>query len=338
MAAPANRRVVLARVPEGAPVPADFRLTEAPVPEPRDGQFVSRTLWLSLDPYVRGVISGRHISADVVGPGDVVVGGTVSRVIASRHPDYPAGTLVADHNGWQDYGVSDGEGVRVLDPDGPPLSLALGILGMPGLTAWAGLTFLAPPRPGETVVVSAAAGPVGSMAGQIARLRGARAIGIAGSARKCALVTERFGFDACIDYRHGDLRTHLAETCPNGIDVYFDNVAGDTLAAVMGRLAPGARIVLCGMIDQYNRSGEPPPGPNLAPVIGARAHIHGLVVYDYYDRWDEFLAQATAWYRAGEIHAHEDVTEGLEHTPAAFCRLMRGENVGKALVCVAEAA
>ena len=333
----ANQQVVLARVPEGVPVPEDFRLTDGPVPEPGEGEFLSRTRWLSLDPYVRGVISGRHISADKVAPGDVVVGSTVSEVVASRHPDFRPGMLVVDRNGWQQYGVSAGEGVRVLAPGGPAPSLALGILGMPGLTAWSGLKFLAEPGPGETVVVSAAAGPVGSMVGQIARLRGARAVGIAGSAEKCRLVTGTFGFDDCIDYRREDLRERLAETCPDGVDVYFDNVAGDTLAAVMGRLSLGARIVLCGLIDQYNRSGEPPPGPNLGPVIGARAHIHGLVVYDYYDRWEEFLTEATAWYRDGAIRAQEDVAEGLEQAPAAFCRLMRGENVGKALVRVAEA-
>ena len=336
MTASVNRRVVLARVPEGVPVPDDFRLTESELPEAGPGQVVSRTLWLSLDPYVRGVISGRHISADKVGPGDVVVGSTVSEIVASRHPDYRPGVLVADRNGWQEYGLSDGQGMRVLEADGPPPSLALGILGMPGLTAWAGLRFLARPAAGETVVVSAAAGPVGSMVGQIARLSGARAVGIAGSAEKCELVTGTFGFDECIDYRREDLRERLATTCPDGIDVYFDNVAGDTLAAVMGNLALGARIVLCGMIDQYNRSGGPPPGPNLGPVIAARAHIHGLVVYDYYDRRDEFAAEAGAWHRDGLIRAREDVTDGLENAPEAFCRLMRGENVGKALVRVAE--
>jgi len=308
------------------------------MPAPAPGEFVSRTLWLSLDPYVRGVISGRHISADKVGVGDLVVGSTVSEVLVSRHPDYRPGMLVVDRNGWQEYGVSDGQGVRVLPADGPPPSLALGILGMPGLTAWSGLKFLARPQAGETVVVSAAAGPVGSMVGQIARLHGARAVGIAGSREKCDLVVGAFGFDACIDYRNEDLREGLAGTCPDGIDVYFDNVAGDTLAAVMGRLAPGARIVLCGMIDQYNRSGEPPPGPNLGAVIAARAHIHGLVVYDYYEHQEAFLAEASGWYGDGLIRSREDVAEGLENAPAAFCRLMRGENVGKALVRVAEAA
>lgn len=336
MGATVNRCVVLERYPDGVPVPADFRLTEAPMPQPGNGRFLSRTLWLSLDPYVRGVISGRHLYSERLVPGDVVVGATVSEVVSSRHPDFHPGMRVLDRNGWQEYGVSDGQGVRVLDPDGPSASLALGILGMPGLTAWAGLRFLAKPADGETVVVSAAAGPVGSMVGQIARIRGARAIGIAGTPEKCALVTGTYGFDACIDYRREHLRSRLAQLCPDGIDVYFDNVAGDTLAAVLGNLAQGARIVLCGMIDQYNRN-EPPPGPNLGPVIGARAHIHGLVVYDHYDRQDEFLAEATSWYREGRIRAREDVTEGLAHAPEAFCRLMRGENVGKALVRVAEA-
>jgi NADPH-dependent curcumin reductase CurA len=326
--------VVLARFPSGVPVPEDFAVEECDVPSPAGGEFLSRTHHLSLDPYIRGVISGRHMDSTPLSPGDVIVGRTVSEVVDSRHPDFEVGDFVLGANGWREYALSDGSGVRKLDADAAPLSTALGILGMPGLTAWAGLYHLGEPEPGDTVVVSAAAGPVGCMVGQLARLRGCRAVGIAGSAEKCRLVTEEFGFDACIDYKTQDVRSALGEVCPEKVDVYFDNVAGDTLTAVMGNLALGARIVLCGMITQYNSDGPAPPGPNLAPVIGARATVRGLVVYDHQDKEADFLRQSTEWLRQGKLAYREDVAEGLEQAPAAFCRLMRGENVGKAIVSV----
>jgi NADPH-dependent curcumin reductase CurA len=250
-------------------------------------------------PYIRGVISGRHMDSTPLSPGDVIVGRTVSEVVDSRHPDFEVGDFVLGANGWREYALSDGSGVRKLDADAAPLSTALGILGMPGLTAWAGLYHLGEPEPGDTVVVSA-----------------------------------EFGFDACIDYKTQDVRSALGEVCPEKVDVYFDNVAGDTLTAVMGNLALGARIVLCGMITQYNSDGPAPPGPNLAPVIGARATVRGLVVYDHQDKEADFLRQSTEWLRQGKLAYREDVAEGLEQAPAAFCRLMRGENVGKAIVSV----
>lgn len=332
----ANHQVILKTFPEGVPEPGHFEATETTVPEPRDGEYLSRTLYISLDPYVRGVISGKHVYQDRVAIGDVVIGRTVSQVVTSRHPDFAVGDIVVDANGWQEYAISTGKDVRQVDPELAPISTAIGILGMPGLTAYAGMTWLAKPRPGETVVVSAAAGPVGTMVGQIAKIHGCRAVGIAGSDEKCRLVTEDLGFDACINYKTQDLRAALEETCPDRVDIYFDNVSGDTLAAVMSRLALGARIVLCGMITQYNIPGAPPPGPNLGPIIGARASMLGLVVYDYYDRWDEFASQAAEWFAAGKLKYKEDIAEGLAAAPAAFCRLMRGENVGKALVHVAD--
>ncbi len=327
-----QRQVTLARFPQGVPVPDDFVVVEGDVPGISDGEFLGRTLYLSLDPYIRGVISGRHLDSSPLGPGDVIVGRTVSEVVASNHPGFAPGDYVLGANGWQEYGVSDGTGVRKLDPDDAPLNTALGILGMPGLTAWAGLYHLGEPVPGETVVVSAATGPVGCMVGQLAKLRGCHAVGIAGSDEKCALATDVFGFDACINYKTQDLAEALAETCPDRVDVYFDNVAGDTLTAVLRHLALGARVVLCGMITQYNADGAPPPGPNLAPVIGARATMRGLVVYDHQDKEADFLRQCYAWLRDGKLAYREDVAHGLEEAPEAFCRLMRGENVGKAIV------
>ena len=331
-----NHQIVLKSYPEGIPEPGHFASAESEVPEPGPGEFLTRTLYISLDPYVRGVITGKHMYAERVAPGDVIVGRTVSQVVSSNHPGFAPGDIVVDGNGWQEFGISDGKDVRKLDPTIAPVSTAIGILGMPGLTAYAGMTCLAKPKAGETVVVSAAAGPVGSMVGQIAKIHGARVVGIAGSDEKCRLVTEQLGFDACINYKTQDLRKALVETCPDRIDIYFDNVAGDTLAAVMTRLALGARIILCGMMTQYNITGAPPPGPNLGPIVGARASMLGLVVYDYQDRWDEFSRQAGEWFAAGKLKYKEDVAEGLAAAPEGFCRLMRGENFGKALVHVAD--
>ncbi len=331
-----NLQVVLREYPQGLPEPGHFELKKGERPVPADGELLSRTLYISLDPYVRGVISGKHLYADRVGLGDVIVGRTVAQVVESHHPDFKAGDLIACDNGWQEYKVSDGSGARKLAADIQPLSLHLGILGMPGLTAYAGMTFLAKPQPGETVVVSAASGPVGSMVGQIAKIHGCRAVGIAGSDAKCAFVTDSLGFDACINYKKGNLVEALKNVCPEKFNVYFDNVAGDTLDAVMSNLAIGARIVLCGMITQYNVSGTPPPGPNLARIVGARASMLGLVVYDYYDRWDEFAGTAEAWFKAGKLRFKEDVVEGLDNAADGFCRLMRGENFGKAIVKLAD--
>jgi len=328
-----NRRVLFARVPSGLPVTDDFAADEVPVPATGEGQFLSRTLWLSLDPYYRNVMKGSQIYADRLSPGSPMVGETVARVVESRHPGFREGEYVAVRNGWQEYALSDGSGVRRLDPAVAPLSTALGVLGMPGLTGYAGLVYLGEPRPGQTVVVSAATGPVGSTAGQVARLVGARAVGIAGSEEKCRYAVETLGYAACLNYRHGDLRAALKEACPDGVDVYFDNVGGDTLAAVMSRLALHARIVLCGMIEAYSMD-QPPPGPFLGPLVGARATMKGLVVYDWMHKMPELVRVVGGWIRAGSFRYREDVTEGLENAPAAFCRLMRGENFGKALVRV----
>jgi hypothetical protein len=329
-----NRRITFARVPRGIPVPGDFSSDTVDVAAPAAGQFLSRTIWLSLDPYLRNVMKGHPLYGVQLRPGDPMHGETVSQVVESRHPGFAAGDYVLVKNGWQEYALSDGQGVRKLDPQAAPLSTALGVLGIPGLTGYAGLVYLAEPKPGETVVVSAATGPVGSTVGQVARLVGARAVGIAGSDEKCRYAVEELGFEACMNYRAGDLRALLKQACPGGIDVYFDNVGGDVLAAALGNLALHARIVLCGMIGAYSAE-SPPPGPFLGPVVAARATIRGLVVYDHLHRLPELERVVGGWIRDGRFRYREDVTEGLEHAPEAFCRLMRGENFGKTLVRVA---
>jgi hypothetical protein len=329
-----NRRITFARVPRGIPVPGDFSSDTVDVVPPAAGQFLSRTIWLSLDPYLRNVMKGHPLYGVQLRPGDPMFGETVSQVIESRHPGFAAGDYVLVKNGWQEYALSDGQGVRKLDPQAAPLSTALGVLGIPGLTGYAGLVYLGEPKPGETVVVSAATGPVGSTVGQVARLVGARAVGIAGSEEKCRYAVEELGYDACVNYRDGDLRALLKQACPGGIDVYFDNVGGEVLAAALGNLALNARVVLCGMIGAYSAE-SPPPGPFLGPVVAARATIRGLVVYDHLARLPELQRVIGGWIRDGRFRYREDVTEGLENAPEAFCRLMRGENFGKTLVRVA---
>jgi NADPH-dependent curcumin reductase CurA len=328
-----NHRITFARSPRGLPVPEDFGADAVPVPKPGPGQFLSRTLWLSLDPYYRNVMKNSQIYADRLAPGDVMVGETVAQVVESLHPDYKPGDYVTVRNGWQEYALSNGQGVRKLDTAVAPVSTALGVLGMPGLTGYAGTVYLGEPRPGQTFVVSACTGPVGSTAGQVARHMGARVVGIAGSAEKCDYAVRELGFAACVNYRDGDLAAQLREACPDGIDVYFDNVAGDTLVAVLRNLALGARIVLCGMIEAYSMD-KPPAGPFLGPVVGARATMKGLVVYDHMQRLPELIRVVGGWIRDGSFRYREDVTEGLAAAPDAFCRLMRGQNFGKALVRV----
>ena len=329
-----NRRILFARSPQGLPVPEDFGVDETVIPSPGPGQFLSRTVYLSLDPYYRNVMKNSPIYADRLAPGDVMVGETVAQVIESRHPGHAVGDYVAVRNGWQRYALSSGQGVRRLDPATAPLSTALGVLGMPGLTGWAGTVHLGRPLPGETVVVSACTGPVGSTAGQVARHMGARVVGIAGSAEKCDYAVRELGFAACVNYKDGDLAAALKAACPRGIDFYFDNVGGDILKAVIANLAMGARIVLCGMIEAYSMD-TPPPGPWLGPVVGARATMKGLVVYDHMHRMPDLTRVVSGWIREGSFRYREDIAEGLDAAPAAFCALMRGRNFGKSLIKVA---
>ena len=329
-----NTKVLLKRRCEGVPVAEDFEVTSAPVESPGEGDLLCDTIYLSLDPYLRGRISGRHISGSVA-PGELMPGEAVSRVVESRHTDFVAGDLIAAHSGWQAHPVVAGAEARPLDPTIGPLSTFLGILGMPGLTSYAGLLRLGEPQAGDTVLVSAASGAVGSLVGQIAKIKGCRVVGIAGAPEKCAWVTEVAGFDDVVSYKTGDLREGLDRACPDGIDVYFDNVGGDTLQAAMERLSLGARVVLCGLMAQYN-TDEMPPGPNPAFIIKARATVRGMVVYDHEDLRAEMVREVSQWLRDGKIQYLEDRSAGLESAPESFSRLMRGDNVGKAIVVVSD--
>jgi NADPH-dependent curcumin reductase CurA len=330
-----NRQILLKGRPEGEPSEANFESVEAPIPEPGPGQFLARTLFLSLDPYMRGRMSAGPSYAAPAEVGRPMVGGTVGRVMKSNHPGFAEGDVVLGNWGWQEYGVSDGSGVRKLDPAMDHPSYALGVLGMPGMTAYVALLDIGRPKPGETVVVSAAAGAVGSVVGQIAKIQGCRAVGTAGGEEKCRYVVEELGFDACIDYKAQDLNAALAGACPNGIDVYYDNVGGAVLAAVLRRINRGARIPLVGLISQYNATA-PPPGPNLAPLLIKRASIQGFIVSDHPDREVAFLRDVSAWLKEGLIKYREHVVEGLENAPRALLGLFRGENLGKLIVRVGD--
>ncbi len=324
--------VQLRRALEGLPNPEDFELRDIDVSEPAAGQIRVRTRWLSLDPYVRALLSGRHFLR-MPQPGDVMPAKAVAEVIDSRHPRWRVGDRLVLETGLREVAVTTADNAWPLDPRHIPESTALGILGMPGMTAYFGLLDVGEFAAGETVLVSAASGPVGSMVGQIARLRGGRAIGIAGSAAKCAWAVQQAGFAACIDYKSEDVGARLRALAPDGVDVFFDNTGGELQREViMGRhLALHARVILCGLITQYNLK-DPPPGPNLGPLMACRGRILPMVVHDFEDRREEFLRDALGWHAAGKLAYREDITDGLASAPAQFCRLMRGGNHGKSLV------
>lgn len=328
-----NRQITLDSRPDGAPKPGNFTLVEAPRPKPSEGEILCRTIYLSLDPYMRGRISGARSYAKSVDVGEVIVGGTVSEVMESRHAGFARGDLVLGSNGWQEYAVSKGTGVRKLDPARAPISTALGVLGMPGMTAYVGLLDIGRPKAGETVVVSAASGAVGSAVGQIARIKGCRVVGVAGAKEKCEYVVRELGFDACVSHREADLAGALAAACPQGIDVYFENVGGRVLDAVLGLVNPFARIPLCGLISQYNVT-DPAPGPNIRPLLFNRVLLKGFIISDHLDRMADFLADCTRWVQEGRLKYREDIVEGLERAPAAFIGLLEGKNFGKMLVRV----
>ncbi|HLJ19372.1 MAG TPA: NADP-dependent oxidoreductase [Stellaceae bacterium] len=329
-----NQRIVLSRRPVGAPLPENFGADTTAVPTPGPGQFLSRTVYLSLDPSYRPTLHEGAQSAVRLNLGDVMSGETVAQALESRHPDYRQGEYVAVRNGWQQFALSSGQGVRRLDPTRAPVSTALGVMGLPGLAGYTGLVYFGEPRPGQTVLVSAAAGPVGCTAGQAARIIGARPVGIAGSAQKCDYAVRELGYAACLNYRAADLATQIERECPGGVDVYFDNVGGEVLATVLRYLAPQARVILCGMTEAYNIE-PPPPGPWLGHVLKARATLRGILAQDHLHRLAELERVVGGWIRAGQFRYREDVSEGLASAPGAFCRLMRGENFGKALVRVA---
>ena len=330
-----NTQWVLASRPVGMVAASNFERREVPVPEPAEGELLVHNLYLSLDPAMRGWISDARSYMPPVAIGEVMRGGCVAEVLDSRHAAFSPGELVFGMFGWQDYAVSEGTGVlRVPEDVGP--TLALGALGWTSLTAYFGLAEIGKPAPGETVVVSGAAGATGSVVGQLARLRGARVIGIAGGPEKCDWVTRELGFDAAIDYRSEDVRARLKELCPDGIDVYWDNVGGEILEAALGRLAVHARVVYCGAISSYNAS-SPPPGPrNYMQVLIRRARVEGFLVFDYVDRIDEALAELGPLVQSGKLRYREDIREGLDSAPAALGDLFTGANDGKLIVRVGD--
>ena len=334
------RRIVLASRPVGEPKPSDFRLEEVPVPQPAPGEVLLRTKWLSLDPYMRGRMSDAPSYAKPVGIGQVMEGGTVNEVVASNNDRFVRGDIVLGHTGWQTHALSNGASLRKLDPKLAPVSTALGVLGMPGMTAYCGLLEIGRPQADETVVVAAASGAVGSVVGQIAKIKGARAVGIAGGPDKCSFVKDELGFEDCIDHRAPDFADRLKAACPKGIDVYFENVGGAVFDAVLPLLNPFARIPVCGLIAQYNAT-ELPPGPNRLPllmrnVLTKRLLIRGFIVTDFAARLEDFLRDVSQWVREGRVKYREDVVDGLENAPATLIGLLKGENFGKQLVRIAE--
>jgi len=334
-----NRRIVLARRPQGVPVPEDFRLESHPVPSAGAGTVLLRTRYLSLDPYMRGRMNEGPSYAPPVALDAVMTGQTVSVVEASGVPGFKAGELVVANVGWQDYGLSDGRDLVKIDPKLVPPSYALGVLGMPGLTAYVGLLDIGQPQPGETVVVAAATGAVGSVVGQIAKLKGCRVVGIAGGARKCAYAREELGFDDCLDHHSAELPQRLAEACPKGIDVYFESVGGAVLYAVIPLLTVGARVPLCGLISWYNLA-KLPTGVDRTPqllltTLRQRVKIQGFIIFDHYRRMAAFQQDMSGWLREGRVKCREELIEGLENAPRGLIGMLQGENFGKLIVRVA---
>ena len=331
-------RIVLASRPEGAPVLENFRVERTAIPTPGDGEVLLKIRYLSLDPYMRGRMSAAKSYAAPVEIGAVMEGGTVAEVIESRHPDFTAGDVVLSHSGWQTHTFSKGTDLRKLDPDAAPITTALGVLGMPGFTAWAGLLMIGKPQPGETVVVAAASGPVGSAVGQIAKIKGARAVGIAGGTDKCAFVRDELGFDAVVDHRAPDFADQLAAACPDGVDVYFENVGGAVWDGVFPLLNAFARIPVCGLIAQYNQT-EPFAGPDRLPnvmrqVLSKSLTIRGFIQREFSDLRPAFYREMADWIESGQIKYREDVVEGLENAPQSLIGLLEGRNFGKLLIKV----
>ena len=335
-----NRRIVLNARPVGAPIAANFRMEDGIVPTPALGQVLLRTLYLSLDPYMRGRMSAGPSYAAPVAIGDVMVGGTVSCVEVSRHNDFKVGNLVLGYSGWQDYALSDGKGLTSLSHGEAHPSRALGVLGMPGFTAYMGLLDIGKPVAGETVVVAAASGAVGSVVGQIAKLKGCTVVGIAGGEEKCRYVMDNLGFDFCVDHRNSNFPEQLATVCSKGIDVYFENVGGAVFDAVLPLLNTRARIPLCGLIASYNATALP-PGPDrigmlTATLLRKRIKLQGFIVFeDYGARYSEFAVAMSDWVNEGQVKVREDIVFGLENAPEAFIGLLQGENFGKLVIRLA---
>jgi NADPH-dependent curcumin reductase CurA len=334
------RRFVLASRPVGEPKETDLRLETVAIPTPGPGEVLLRTLYLSLDPYMRGRMSGAKSYAAPVPLGGVMEGGTVSEVVTSNNEGFAVGDIVLGRTGWQTHAVSDGASLRKVDPALAPISTAVGVLGMPGMTAYAGLLEVGKPKAGETLVVAAASGAVGSVVGQIAKIKGLRAVGIAGGADKCRYVKDVLSFDECLDHRAPDLPGRLAAACPDGIDIYFENVAGPVLDAVLPLLNNFARVPICGTIANYNDTAAP-PGPDRLPavwrmILTKRLRVQGLLVSDFAALHGDFLRDMGQWVKDGRVKYREDIVDGFENAPRALIGLLRGDNFGKLLVRVAE--
>ena len=330
------RRVVLVRRPPGEPAESDFSVEEVPMPEPKHGEVLVKVHYLSLDPYQRGRMRDAASYAAPVGLGEVMTGGIVGDVVKSQHPGFKVGDIVEDRLGWQEYAIGGGPTLRKVDPAIAPISTANGVLGMPGMTAYFGLLHVGQPKPGETVVVSAASGAVGQVVGQIARIMGCRTVGIAGGPKKCAFVKDELGFDACLDYKsEKDLDAALRTACPNGIDVYFDNVGGTITDSVLRNLNFFARVALCGSISQYNATAAE-MGPRLfGTFVGKRVNMRGFIVTDFAQHYGPAMRQMGDWIRSGKLKYREDIVDGIDKAPRAFIGLLRGENFGKLLVKMA---
>jgi NADPH-dependent curcumin reductase len=338
MSARSNRQIVLAERPHGEPKESDFKLVETPVPEPGPGQLLLRTLYLSLDPYMRGRMSAGPSYAAPTEIGQVMGGGTVCRVEESRAERFQVGDIVEAFSGWQEYALSDGKGVRKIDRSVAPITTSLGVLGMPGLTAWSGLKNIGQPKAGETLVVASASGAVGSVVGQLAKFMGCRVVGIAGGDKKCRYVVDELGFDACIDHRRNDFADALNAACPKGVDINFENVGGAVFDAVLPLLNNFARVPVCGLIAHYNAT-ELPSGIDRVPllmrsILTKRLTIRGFIVLDFADQHPEFMAEVAPLVRDGRIKYREDIALGLEKAPRALIGLLKGENFGKLIVRV----
>lgn len=337
-----NRQILLASRPVGAPRNENFKLVESPIPKPEQGQMLLRAVWMSLDPYMRGRMSDAKSYSEPVPVGGVMTCGAVCRVEESHLEGFAKGDLVMSYTaGWQDYSLSNGAMVFKLDPDMQHPSQALGVLGMPGFTGYMGLLDIGQPKPGETVVVAAATGPVGAVVGQVAKLKGCRVVGVAGGAEKCAYAVKELGFDACLDHKQDDFAEQLAKACPEGIDVYFENVGGKVFDAVMPLLNPHSRIPVCGLIAQYNAT-ELPPGPDRLPMLmrlllSQRIRMQAFIIFDNYGpHYPEFLKVMTPWVAEGKVKVKEDQVDGLENAPTAFMGLLEGKNFGKLVVKIAD--
>jgi NADPH-dependent curcumin reductase CurA len=326
-----NKRVVLASRPKGWVTEDNFRVESAPAPQPKDGEVLVKNLWLSLDPYMRGRMNDTKSYAAKQELGEVMIGGTVGEVVESKNPKFAAGDKVLGMFGWQQYGLSNGAGLNKIDASRVPMQAFLGVLGMPGVTAWVGLLDICQPKTGETVVVSAASGAVGSVVGQIAKIKGCRAVGIAGGKAKCDYVVKELGFDACVDYKAGKLKDDLKAAAPNGIDCYFENVGGEILDAALARMNAFSRIAVCGLISQYNVT-EPYGVKNFGSILTNRIKVQGFIVSDRMELWAKALPELIGWVAGGKIKYRESVAQGLENAPKAFIGLLKGENFGKQLV------